>query len=523
MKPDLVIRNGTVLDGTGGDPIEADVAIKDGVVCDIGRLGTTADVELDARGLFVTPGFIDIHSHSDYTLLVDPRAVSAVYQGVTLEVLGNCGFGCCPIADAELAKNNIYGVSDAIPITWKSTAGYLDRLQAAKPAVNVLTLVPNGQLRLSTVGLADRPADADELRRMKYLLEQGLEEGAWGFSTGLEYPAEIGVPEDELVELCRVVARAGALYATHARKRDEGSVEAIEEAIRTAEKANVRLQVSHLLPRNGRAAGERCIEVVEAARDSGLDITFDMHTRLYGTTYLHTVIPPWAYEGGIEKLAERLRDPAARGRMKDHVSIISAGDDWQRVVLLDNPAWPQYARRSLGDIAAERGQPPLDAAYDLLSGVVDELHQLMVILHCYDEDEQRQVFAHPMCMPGSDATDLAPDGPLANSTFHGAYTWASWFYRFMARQTRALTPQEAIHRLSGLPARIMNLSDRGTLGVGTRADVAIFDPDTFTDRATTFEPNQLASGMVHVVVNGKITLRDGELTGERGGEVLRRP
>ena len=521
MAFDLVIRNGTLFDGSENVPVKADVAIADGVIREIGKPDIGGAEVVDADGLFVTPGFIDIHSHSDFTLLVDPRAMSSVYQGVTLEVIGNCGFGCFPIADPALAANNIYGFTDAVPVSWSGTAGYLERLEKDGTAVNVMTLVPNGQLRLSTVGMDNRPATKEELGRMKALLATGMEEGAFGLSSGLEYPAEFGVGEEELTELCRVVAGKGGIYATHARKRDAGAAEAVEEAVRTAENAEVRLQVSHLLPRADRDECERCIEVVDRALARGNDLAFDMHTRLYGTTYLSTVIPPWAMEGGKEALARRLVDREARRRMKEFRSILSAGGDWKRIVLLDNALWPEYARRDVAAIARERGQEPLDTVYDLLVRAVDDLHSLMVIIHCYVPDQQREIFSHPSCMPGSDATALAPDGPLADSAFHGAYTWASWFYRFMVRETGALKPEEAIHRLSGLPARTLGLSDRGRLAPGAPADIAIFDPETFGERGTTFEPNQLAVGMVHVVVNGVPTLRDGALTGHQAGEVLR--
>ena len=522
MTLDLVIRGGAVHDGSGGEPIVADVAVRAGSIAEVGKIEARAAREIDAAGYIVAPGFIDIHSHSDFTLLADPRAVSAVHQGVTLEVIGNCGFGCFPIADAVLAKNAIYGIGDQTPITWTDMAGYLKHLAAAKPAVSVLPLVPHGQLRISTLGIVDRRADAGELKRMKLALESALDEGAWGLSTGLEYAAEVGAEEDEITELCRSVARADALYATHTRRRDEGSVAAVEEAVRTARNAGVRLQVSHLLPRNGRAEGERCIEIVEAARASGQDIAFDMHTRRFGTTYLHTVIPPWAMEGGTEALRARLGDRQARQRMKAFKSILSAGEDWHRVVLFDNQRWPDYARKSIAEIAESRGQDPFDAAYDLLLGVIEAPLVLKVIIHCYTEDEQRNVFSHPLCMPGSDATTMAPDGPFAEEFFHGAYSWASWYYRFMVRETKALSPAEAIHRMTGLPARVLNLTDRGAIVRGARADIAVFDPATFGERATTYEPNRLAAGMAHVIANGVHTLDDGVLTGERGGEVLLR-
>lgn len=522
MKPDLVIRNGTVFDGTGAKGVVSDVAVAGGFVVACGDVPASDSPEVDATGLFVAPGFIDVHSHSDYTLLLDPRAVSALHQGVTLEVIGNCGHGCFPIRDPELARKAIYGYSDEVELSWRTAAEYFERLEAAKPAVNLISLVPNGQLRLSTVGLVDRGADEDELRQMTESLQQALDDGAWGLSTGLEYAPETGATEDEIASLCRTVVAVDGLYATHTRRRDHGAADAVEEAIRVAERAGVRLQVSHLLPRNGADEGMRCIELVERARERGLDVAFDMHTRAFGLTHLYAALPGWAMAASREELSRALRDPAARAEMKGHDTILSAGGDWSRVVLLDNRIWPQYARKDLASIAAERHQDPLDAVYDLLLGSADELHSLIVIIECYSEEQQRHVFSHPLCMPASDATTLAVDGPLAGSSFHGAYTWASWFYRFMVRERGLLSPQDAIHRLTALPASRLRLDDRGVLRPGARADVVVFDPDRYGERGTKFDPSLLADGIVHVVVNGALALTNGILTRSRNGHVIRR-
>ena len=522
MAPDLILSGGALIDGGGGPPRPADLWLRDGRIAFVGRRPEPEGVDtIDASGLVVAPGFIDIHSHSDFTLLVDPRAVSAISQGVTLEVVGNCGYGCAPIGDPALAREAIYGFRDDLPLGWNSVAGYLERLEEARPAVNVMALVPNGQLRLAVVGTAPEAADADQLERMKAMLRRGLEEGAAGYSTGLEYATEVGAGEEEVTALCREVARVDGLYATHTRNRDEAAVEAVAEAVRTAENAGVRLQVSHITPRGGRQDTERAIELVEAARARGLDVAFDMHTRLFGTTYLKVVLPPWALEGGPPALAKRLADPAERARMKSFRSLISALGDWDRVVLLDNPALPHLSRRSIGEIAREAGREPLDAAFDILAAEIDRLHRPMVILHAYNEELLRLTYRHDLCAVASDATSLAPDGPLAGSTFHGAYTWASWFYRRMVRETGTFSPQQAVHKMTGLPAARLGLADRGVLREGARADVAVFDPALFGETGTTFEPNSLARGMRHVVVNGVVTMRDGRLTGDRGGQVLR--
>ena len=513
----LAIRGGTVVDGTGAPGRRADLLVEDGRIADLGSFDAEA-FEIDATGMLVVPGFVDLHSHSDYTLLVDPRAVSAIHQGVTTEVVGNCGFGCFPIRDAAIARRAIYGYSDDVPVTWSSAGEYFERLEDARPAVNMLSLVPNGQLRLATVGLSEREASSDKRREMQALLHESLDHGAWGYSTGLEYAQEQGATEEEVTAL----ARLAPFYATHTRRRDAGAAEAVAEALRTGDRAGIRLQVSHLVPRNGLEESRRCIELVDAARARGQDVAFDMHTRTFGLTNLYSVLPPWALGAERHELVAILRDPAKRDAMRDHRSILSAGADWSRVVLLDNDVWPEHARRDLQAIAEDRGQAPLDAVYDLLLDGLDELHHLLVIIHAYTEQQQREAFAHPLCVPGSDATTLAPDGPLAGSSFHGAYTWAAWFWRFMVRDERLLDPAAAIHRLTGAPAERIGLADRGVLRPGARADVVVLDPDVFEERGTTFEPNRVATGVRDVLVNGVHTLRDGSLTGARAGEVLRR-
>ena len=388
--------------------------------------------------------------------------------------------------------------------------------------MNVLTLVPNGQLRLAAVGLAGRPAAPGELDAMRGMLRDGLAEGAFGLSTGLEYPAERGASEEELVELAAEAGRAGALYATHTRRRDAGAVEAIDEAIRTAALAGVRLQISHLLPRKtDEGELERGLGLVDAARARGQDLRFDMHTRLFGTTYLDTILPPWASAGGPEGLRRMLRDGAARARARDFPSVVAAGG-WDRVVLLDTPVAPALARRSLGEAAREMGRDPHDLAFDVLLDAVGAPSRPMVMIRAYAPGQQEVVFSHPGCMPGSDATTLAPDGPLAGAVFHGAYSWAAWFFRFMVRERRALDEAEAIHRLTGLPARVLGLEDRGVLRAGARADIAVFDADAFAERATTYEPNRLATGMRHVLVNGALAREGAIREGERTGEVIRR-
>lgn len=527
---DLVIQGGVVVDGTGALPVQADVAVRDGRIVAIGVIEPLPETPLlDARGLVIAPGFIDIHSHSDFTLLVDPRAVSSITQGVTLEVVGNCGHGCAPIVNPELARMNIYGCQPDHALDWRTMGEYLAKMDAGRPAVNVITLVPNGNLRLAVTGLIDRPAAPDEVRQMKKLLAQSLEEGAWGFSTGLEYGPEQGCSEAEIVELCRVCAEYGGLYATHTRNRAGEARETIAEAIRTSAQAKVPLQISHisvvarLVEESGWAVAQ-ALEQVAAARQAGLDVRFDMHTRLFGTTNLSAALPPALLEGSQAAIARRLRDPGTQRAIRQYPSIINAlaRGDWGKIVLFNSKAHPTLRGQSLAEVSAQWQMDPYQTICELLLAELDDLHSLMILAFTYRAEDLRAAFEHPDCMVGSDATALAPDGPLANSAFHGAYTWAAWFFRHFVRERGVITVQEAVRRLTSLPASRLGLTDRGILKPGAWADLAIFDPNTFGERGTTLEPNQPADGMVHVLVNGIVTLRDGQLTGDHNGRVLRR-
>lgn len=487
---------------------------------------------VDVSSLIVAPGFIDIHSHSDFTLVVDPRAVSSITQGVTLELVGNCGHGCAPLTNPALFASNIYGYRPDIDVHWHSVAEYLERVEQGKPTVNVATLVPNGNLRLAVTGLVDRPSTGDELEPMKRLLAEGMEEGAFGYSTGLEYGPERACAEEEIAELARVAAQYGGIYATHTRNRTDvpdAAVETIAEAIRTGDAANVPLQISHIssvarLAGDGGRAVEQALGQVDAARARGQDVAFDMHTRLFGTTNLSTALPTWVLQGSPRAIAAQLRDPMVRREMKRYRSILTslARDDWNRIVIFDSPLQPEISRKSIAELAAARNQEPLDTIYDILLDHVENLHELMIIAFAYREQDIRPAFNHSLCMVGSDATALATDGLLAGSSFHGAFTWAAWFYRHFVRDTKIFTPQEAIRRITSLPAGRLGLKDRGMIRKGAWADLAIFDPEHFAERGTTFEPNQIAAGMRYVLVNGVVTVKDGELTGEKRGRVQRR-
>ena len=524
---DLVIRGGRLVDGTGAPARAGDIGIAGDRIAAIGELSRSeARRSLDATGMVVAPGFVDIHSHSDFTLLIDPRAHSQIFQGVTTELVGNCGHGCAPLgANVEAFTGNIYGYQDILPIGWTTMEGYLARLEEAAPAVNVATLVPNGNLRLAVVDDVRRPATAGETALMARLLEEGFDAGAFGFSTGLEYPAEREASEEELIELCRVTARHSGLYATHERNREVLAIEAVEEGLRAATATGVRLQLSHIIPRRGGPADslERCIELVETAHGSGLDVEFDAHTRLHGITNLSAVLPSWATDGGTAQLRRYLNHSAIRGRLKRYDSIISSFGlgGWDRVVLFCSEGSPTKVGHSIAELTPS-GKDPFDTMYDLLLAEGDDPHRALLVVHSYDDDMLAYTFRHPLCTTESDATALCTDGPLGDTTFLGAYTWVGTFFRTMVRERRELTLEEAVYKLTAQPADRMRLGDRGRLIEGKQADVVVFDSDEFSDRGTLGDPNRPAVGVRHVLVNGGPTVIDGAETGRRSGRVLRR-
>lgn len=524
---DLIVRNGTVIDGTGAPASRADVGVQDGRIASVGDLShAAARRDLDAAGLVVTPGFIDIHSHSDFTLLADPRAQSSVSQGVTTELVGNCGHGCAPVADIEAAKGNIYGYGPRPPITWRSMGEYLRTLEAARPAVNVLTLVPNGMLCRAVLGLDDRtPTDA-ELREIGRLLEAGLDDGAIGFSVGLEYPIEWSCGTEQIVQLCKIAAKYNGLFAPHLRNKDVAGLQAIDEGLRIAAASGVRLHIPHLVQRPGGPpdANAMVFELIDRALRSGFDVSIDMHTRIHGLTNLAAALPSWALEGDAAQLRERLSDPAVRRRLAGHKSIVTslALGGWDRVSLLTSARRPDLIGRSFAEMAREKKTTAFDEMLDVLLEEADDPHFPLCLAESYTEDQLRAAYEHPACMVASDATALCTDGPLAVSIFHGAYTWVSWFYRRFVREERTFTREEAIRKLTSQPAERLGLADRGVLATGKWADVAVFDPERFAERGTLTNPNQLAQGMVHVLVNGEVELENGSFTVRRAGRVLTR-
>jgi N-acyl-D-amino-acid deacylase len=518
-RADLVIRGGTVFDGTGAAGVEADVAITGGRVTLVQRrIAERGGVEIDARGLAVAPGFVDLHSHADGTLFADPLAESVVRQGVTTVVVGQDGGSGAPLRPDEDADPELAGRRFA---TFGELFGAIDRLA---PAVNVASMIGLGTVRSAVVGLTDRPATADELRRMGALVEGALADGACGASSGLEYTPGAFASRAELAALCRPLARRGLVYATHMRNEDDRLLEAIDEAVAVARGAGCGLHISHLKtqgPRNwGKLAG--AFERVDAAARRGLDVTFDRYPYTAYWTGLTNIFPVWSRDGGTEAFLARVADPATAPRIRaETLAKVELIGGWDNIMISSVTAAADRAAEGarLGTYAGGAGAPPYEAAVGLLQRSGGEVGMVGFAM---SEGNLERILAHPRGLVASDGGAHALAGPARRGHPHprSLGTFPRVLARYV-RERRTLTLALAIHKMTALPARRLRLADRGRLAPGLAGDAVVFDPATVADRATFTDPFQYPVGIRAVVVNGRPALLDGERAGGRAGRALR--
>lgn len=521
---DLVIRNGTIFDGAGGPPRRGDVAIAGDRIRELGNVSVQGAAEIQARGMAVAPGFIDIHSHADLSLLVNPLAESRVRQGVTLEIAGQDGSSVGPWSDAAFeSTRDRYRRAYGVEIDFRDIGGFLDRIDQERPAVSVATMVGHGTIRARVVGGADRPPSPAELQEMRALVREALSQGAVGLSVGLEYtPGSFAAP-DELASLAGELLGTPYPFASHVRNEDDRLLAALEEVVHVGRTAGVPVQISHL-----KAQGERnywkadaALAAVEAARRSGVDVHFDRYPYTAYATGLSNLFPAWGRAGGWARLLERLADPedgpALERACRDKVALLGS---WNAVQVSRTGAADKRASgRRLGELARELDEEPYALAVRLLREAGGNVGMIGFGM---SEENTERLLSHPLGMLCSDGGAYAPYGPLSGSTPHprGYGSFPRLLGRYV-RERRTMPLETAIHKATGLPAAKLGLADRGVLAVGAVADVVVFDPDQVADRATFDAPHQYPTGIPHVVVRGVHTIRDGEQTGERGGAALR--
>jgi N-acyl-D-amino-acid deacylase len=530
---DVIIRGGTVYDGSGSPPRVADIAIDGDKISVIGDLSTQkGKSEIDARGLDVAPGFINMLSWATESLIEDGRAMSDIKQGVTLEVFGE-GSSMGPLNDA-MKKEAIEQMGDIkYNIEWTTLGEYLDYLVKRGISPNIASFVGATTVRVHEVGYADRPPTPEELQRMQTLVRQAMEEGALGVGSALIYAPAFYAKTDELIALAKAAAPYGGSYISHMRSEGARLLESVDELMRIAREGGVGAEIYHL-----KAAGRdnwsklpAVIAKVDSARAAGLDVRANMYTYTAGATGLDAAMPPWVQEGGYNEWAKRLKDPAIRARVAQEMRTPT--DKWEnfftavgspdKILLVGfrNDSLKPLTGKTLAEVATMRGKSPEETAMDL---VVEDGSRVSTIYFLMSEDNVRRQMAIPWVSFGSDAEAPASEGVFLKSSTHPrAYGNFSRVLGRYVRDEKIIPMEEAVRRLSALPAHNLKIKSRGELKPGYFADIAIFDPKTVADNATFEKPHQYSTGMVHVFVNGKQVLKNGEHTGAKPGQVVRGP
>jgi N-acyl-D-amino-acid deacylase len=530
---DLIIANGHVVDGTGSPWYTADVGIRDGHIAAIGRLiNAQTKRRIDAAGYVVAPGFIDMLGQSEFTILVDPRLPSKIYQGITTEITGE-GNSAAPMtghARTEAAQTlDHYGLK----ADWQTLGEYFARLERQGIGINLASYVGATSVREVVIGGENRAPTAAELVRMRALVREAMEQGAVGVSTSLEYAPAPYASTEELIALASEAAPYGGIYATHMRSEGDGMAAALDETFRIAREAHIPAEIWHLKVAGKKNWGHMAdvVKRIEAARASGLDITADTYAYTAWFNDMSAFVPPWAHDGGNEKMVARLKDPATRARIVKDIKTPSDtwDNEWDEVSgpesiligVVKNPALRSLQGQTLAAIAKSRGKDPIETLLDIL---VEDNGFTGCAVFGMQEDDVTLALLQPWTSINNDSSGTSPEGRLGEEHPHPrAYGTFPRILRKYVREEHRLTLEDAIRKFTALPAQRMRFTDRGVLKRGMWADVVVFDPATVADRSTFSSPNELAVGMRWVLVNGVPVILDGKMTGAKPGHVLRGP
>jgi dihydroorotase/N-acyl-D-amino-acid deacylase len=530
---DILIKNGTIIDGSGAPRYKADVAIKGDRIARIGNLSAVqAKRVIDATGLVVAPGFIDMLGQSETYLLIDPRAMSKVMMGVTTEITGE-GESIAPVNERLIKEQEDFNRRYNLTIDWRTLDQYFRRLEKQGAGLNLGTFVGATQVREYIVGFDNRPPTSSELEQMKQLVAAAMKEGALGLSTSLQYVPARFAKTDEIVELAKVARQYGGIYATHQRSEANALDESLTEVFEIARRAQIPVEIWHLKTAYKKNWGRmpEVLAKISQARSQGLQISADVYPYIAGSTSLSACLPPWAQEGGAEKMLARLRDPETRRRLEWEISTDSK--EWENIYLgsggpsgvligsVVNRDLEAMQGKRVSEIAAEQKKKPLDALFDL---ILADRGQTGAIYFMMSEDDLRAAMRAPFVSFCTDSGARALDGPLAGAKSHprgwGSYPRILGHY---VREDKLLTLEQAINKMTGMPAGRVGLKDRGLIREGMFADLTLFDPATIIDRATFEVPNQHPLGIPFVIINGQINVDDGKRTSALSGRVLRGP
>ena len=524
MSLDVLIKNGKIYDGIGNPWFRADIGVEEGKITSIGELKRiSADVVIDASGLVVCPGFIDIHCHSDFQLILNPRMDSKVYQGVTTELNGNCGNSPSPLIGPDIKELRYYPVMKKLGVEpWSTTREYYRILEERGHATNTATLLGYANVRVPVIGLDNREPDERELDVMKALVAQGMEDGLFGLSTGLAYPPNSFAVTWELIELCRVVAEYGGTYVTHIRSEGKLFDEAIEEAITIGEESGVSVQCVHL-----KACGSIywdkvpvTLSIIEKARKRGVDVTTDVYPYIRDSGNFSGWIPDWAHKGGAKELLKRLTDPETRENIKNEIADRESDPRsyLSTTILTRLNNHPELSGKKITDLSKAEKKDVIDYTLDLM--VKEEGLGIGISTQFGSEENLKIILQHPASMVGSDGSGVSAEiEEWIHPRNFGTYPRV---IRKYVREEGTLTLQEAIRKCTSFPAQRLGLKDRGIIREGTWADITIFDYKKIKDNFSLTKPNQYADGVEYVLVNGKIVLDEGRHTGKLPGKVLLR-
>src|ERR1051326_928202 len=529
---DIIIKGGMVYDGTGGPPRQADIGIKDDRIAAVGNLSrANAPTVVDAKGMAVAPGFINMLSHSESSWIVDPRSLSELKQGVTTQIFGELSMG--PLNDEMKRRLRDQQGDVKYDIGWTTLAEYLQYLEKRGVSQNFASFIGAATIRENVIGLEDKPPTPAQLDQMRELVRREMEAGALGITTALIYPPAFFAKTDELIALCKVAAKYQGKYTTHMRSEGNQLIEAVQETMRISREAGLPAEIYHL-----KASGtanwpkmDQVISMIEQARRQGVKITADMYTYPAGGTGLDASMPPWVFDGGREAAYKRLQDPATRKKIAD--AVRTPTNEWENLYLLAgspdrillasfrSEKLKPLTGKTLAEAARLRGEDPVETIMNL---VLEDRSRVGTIYFLMSEDNIKKQIRQPWVSFGSDAASIAPEGNFLKSAAHPrAYGNFARLLGHYVRDEKVISLAEAVRRLSGLPATNLGLDHRGFLKPGMFADVVVFDPQTIADKATFENPHQLAVGVRDVFVNGVQVLKDGEHTGAKPGKALYGP
>jgi N-acyl-D-amino-acid deacylase len=516
---DIIIKNGTVVDGTGSPAEKRDLSIIGDRISNIGHIKGESSKLIDAKGLVVAPGFIDIHSHTDIGLLINPLGESKIRQGITTEVGGNCGSSVAPLKEKGFNRLVEWGRKNDLEIKWKTVSEFLNTLEENRIALNYGTLVGHGTIRSNVIGMQNRAPSRSELMEMKNELSQALLDGAFGLSTGLAYSPGCFASTRELLGLCEILKKDNSIYASHIRSEGKGLLSSIDETLKIGKKTGVAVQISHLKAtrKENWWKMDRALRKIEQARKSGIDISFDCYPYTASNTSLLSFFPEWVNTGERERSISLLKKNENRERIKKELRI-----NWENMLLssIGNKKYRDFEGKTILEEAERLKQNPLDFACDLL---VDTEGKVSVTHFCMSQENVDKVITHPLSMIITDSSLRAPYGKLSKGKPHPrSYGSFPRVIRNYVRERKLLSLTDAIRKMTGMPASRLGLSDRGVIKEGTFADIVIFDLEKIEDRATYNNPHQYPLGIEWVIVNGKIVIEKGKHTGALPGKVLRK-